>query len=552
MTSSQREIATKAAIESLSRLRDYALTLSAWTPLPGGVLLLADADGVLAQVVFGKSDLERNIDMSADRVFQIGSISKAFTAYVVAHLAEQGLFSLDDAVCKLLPWVNLGPDAAGVTVRQLLNHSGGLIMGADAWPDELTQIWKVRNSPASAPATAHFHYSNVGYGLAGWLAAEITGRSLPELVSEFVLTPLGMSESSGAITNDDRHRYAQGYVPDREDRPWVPGDALARATWFECATGDGNIGATAEDLAKFLGLFLHGSQMAPVPHRIVELLGPGGEPALDVPGLPTISASRYGLGMNTEVAGGHALLTHGGGMVGYSTFHIVDRTIGAMIIVLTNANGDNLQAQQLARLGHADFLARIENQPLPPFPEVDPTVATGDPDVAPGRYHSSRDLFELATSEIGEPVVLTHNGVAGKLFRTPQGRYVSDVSALRRFHLDRDQTGAGWIHGPDWYTLEPGRPKQTAAPSVAGQYRCNSPWYPTLRVYERASRLFLAAPGGVEAPDAEIELVEVTPGVYRVGAEEWLPERISAGPIVAGRVIWLDRDGLIYSRSFQP
>lgn len=66
----------------------------------------------------------------------------------------------------------------------------------------------------------------------------------------------------------------------------------------------------------------------------------------------------------------------------------------------------------------------------------------------------------------------------------------------------------------------------------------------------RGGSLFLIAAGGVEAPDQDLELVEIVPGTYRIGSDQWLPERLTAGPIVNGKTIGVIRDGLIYSRSF--
>jgi D-alanyl-D-alanine carboxypeptidase len=71
-------------------------------------------------------------------------------------------------------------------------------------------------------------------------------------------------------------------------------------------------------------------------------------------------------------------------------------------------------------------------------------------------------------------------------------------------------------------------------------------------VYERAGRLWLAAPGGVESPGEEVELVELSASEYRLGADPWLPERLMIGPIRDGEVVGVVRDGCHYSKSFTP
>jgi D-alanyl-D-alanine carboxypeptidase len=156
-----------------------------------------------------------------------------------------------------------------------------------------------------------------------------------------------------------------------------------------------------------------------------------------------------------------------------------------------------------------------------------------------------------------EPVTVDFAGHSGQLFRFASGRHATDHPALRRFHLDRHDgpQGPSWTYGEQ--TFVPGmpdapvpRPSPRARSPLVGHYRSYSPWYPEFRIVERGGRLLLVAPGGVEAPDGECELVEVAPGTSRVGADPWLPERLVRGPERDGEVVALERDGLRYSRVF--
>ena len=60
----------------------------------------------------------------------------------------------------------------------------------------------------------------------------------------------------------------------------------------------------------------------------------------------------------------------------------------------------------------------------------------------------------------------------------------------------------------------------------------------------------MIAPGGVEAPNEDQQLVDIGAGVYRIGTDEWLPERLTSGPVINGKAITVTRDSLVYSRSF--
>jgi hypothetical protein len=85
--------------------------------------------------------------------------------------------------------------------------------------------------------------------------------------------------------------------------------------------------------------------------------------------------------------------------------------------------------------------------------------------------------------------------------------------------------------------------------AAVGRYRSYSPWFPTFRIVQRGPQLFLIASGGVEAPAEDVELVQLEPGVFRLGRDAALPERLTLGPIVDGKAVTVLRDGCRYSRT---
>ncbi|MHB1613018.1 MAG: serine hydrolase domain-containing protein [Actinomycetes bacterium] len=574
-----------AVIETLRGLGEAA---TRHFPMPGGVIAIVDRDGLLAETSFGHADLERGTPMTPGYRFEIGSISKVMTSLLVNQLAEEGQLGLDEVVTDLLPWVDLGPRGRSITVTQLLTHTAGLVLGSDALPDEAAQVWAARQLVTAPCGAARFHYSNLGYLLLGELVRARTGQRLPDLVRDRLLAPLGMAGAIAEVTHADRSTLAPGYWPTRPDRPWAPGDPLSPAPWFEVATADGNVAATGRDMGRLVMALIGGDDHDPVGaregrpviaadvlDRMITTLAPGGEPVVPPDGLPPVEDSRYGMGINVERIGGHLCLTHGGGMVGYSTFVLADRTAGVGIVVLTNANGDCLAAQLLARAGHADLVGRPAGGRTPPMPDLDPTVrglpGGADPCGAGGlgRFvpEGGGPPLEVDAPGPGVPVRVRLSGDVGHLYRLPAGRFVTDHPRLRRFHLDlwAAPEGSCWTHG-DQVFRRPGtggHPARGAGPvgtapatpgddPLVGHYRSYSPWYPELRIIRRTGRLLLVAPGGVEASGEEEELVEVSAGVLRIGADPWLPERLVVGPVVNGRVISVDRDGCRYSRAFTP
>jgi D-alanyl-D-alanine carboxypeptidase len=552
MTNLSGATTSQVVNETCDRVRDYAETLTRYAPLPGGVISIADGNGLIAQAAFGHADVERGIRTSASHLFQIGSISKVFTSLLVNQLVEERVLGLDERIADVLDWVDLGRDAPPATIAQLLSHTAGVIVGADSLPDETAQVWSLRERAAIPPGSVHFHYSNVGFMLLGLAVSSRTGRSFPELVTKRLLKPMGMTSAIAAVTHASRPTLAVGYAPAREDQPWAPNDRLAPASWFEVATGDGNIAATAADMSRLVMLLLGDGDIAGdsvvspgVIARMTMPIAQGGEPVEAFRGLPAVDESRYGLGINVERVGENACFTHGGGMVGHSTFLLVDKTAGFGIVILTNSNGDNLHAQQLARVAHADLVTRLPGLTPPELPNPDAQVRVDGPEslglVGLGRFITvtadadAKPLTVTASDDDGT-VIVEHGGQSGRLFRMLTGRYVTDHPELRRFHLDpvADADPPRWTHGPDLYV------SVDETPEV----------FTTLRIVRRSGRLLLVAPGGVEAPSDEEELVEIDPGVFRIGSDAWLPERLVVGPIVNGRVISVARDGCVYSRTF--
>jgi D-alanyl-D-alanine carboxypeptidase len=431
-------------------------------------------------------------------------------------------------------------------------------------------VWSSRRDEPSSSRDVRFHYSNLGYQLLGEAVRAVTGRRLAELEDELLLGPLEMRGAIASVSHEDREGLAAGYWPRRPDRPWAPGDAIERAPWLEADSASGNIAATGADMVRLIAALLAASAGEPVRAtdgsvvldpatiaRMTTTLAPSGEPTYVPDGVAPVEDSRYGMGVNVELVDGHRCWTHGGGMVGYSTFLLVDCTAGVGISVMTSANGDTLAAHLLARAGHADLVRRLRGEAPNARVSLDPTVRGGDEPLrrAFGAFDpdDGGPQLELRPVGAGDPVSVDLGGAEGRLYRRANGRFVTDHPLLRRFHLDLQPSGDefAWRHGEVTYRRDAATPSPTRERHpLAGHYRSYSPWFPEFRVIERGGTLLLAAPGGVEAPDEEQVLVELAPRVYRVGEDPWLPERLIAEVSRAGEVVALERDGCRYSRVF--
>jgi D-alanyl-D-alanine carboxypeptidase len=519
--------------------------------VPGGVVGSVIGDQTAIRP-FGVADKASGDPVRPWHRFEIGSISKSFTALTLLSLRDEGRVDLDHELTRYLPWVEVAGEHPPFTLRHLLQHSAGLVMGSDAWPDDLAQAWTLRDTTTGSVPGTFFHYSNVGFMLLGLVIETLTGDRVGVAVTERVLTPAGMTDAVAQVTDHDRATMATGHQPLHEDRPLLPGDPLAAATWFEVAAADGNVAATGADMAAYAQTLLAAARGDHTPvvssssyQEMTSSLGPGGEPAAHW--------SRYGLGINIEEIEGRRLLTHGGGMVGYSSFLIVDPDHDAATVVLTNGPGDGLVAQWLARVAH-DLLVAEQ----PSTPELFDPYRIPDAADYTGRWTDESGSIEVSAS--GDGLVVDQPAGAVRVCRLGHGLldggwFGIPVDPWRTFAHHADPATDTWCYGPRVLRRgdRPPADAEALSPSwaaVVGHFRSFSPWLTHVRVVAREGRLHLIADNGVEADKDQSRLVELAAGHFRIGEDPRLPERLRVGPVVDGKAVWIDLDGCRYTRTF--
>lgn len=531
--------------------------------VPGGALVAVDREGETFVHRFGFADMERGKPVEPQHLFQIGSISKIVTSMAVLQLVEHDLITLDTPVGDVLGWLPAAMRTPDVTIRRLLNHTAGLVASVDAVPDEIGQTTLHGGSPSPAGVGKMFHYSNFGYILLGLVAAQLSGTSLTELVAQRILQPLGMLDTIACVTHEDYPMLARGYQPLHDDRPWVPGDPLITAPWMEVAGADGNLACTVSDLGRFARTLLgrgvlDGTRVLQDStfEAMVSSLAPNGEDVLDLPGVAPGQSSHYGLGINVERVDDSTVLTHGGGMVGYASFLLVDLDGGTAVCVVTNANGDTPVAEAIARC----VATELSTPGAVAVDRLDPGAWDAD---EVQRLGYTGEFISATSQSIHVAATEKRNGVVGlsvssggeqaSLLRTWGRRVVTRLPALRRYALVFDADH--WAWGPEEFLpvyaqRDSPNGTPTAGNELCGHYRSYSPWFTNFRVVQRRGALVLIAPGGVEAPAEDVELVQMAPSTFRIGRDVALPERITFGPLINGVAAWADRDGCRYSRAF--
>jgi CubicO group peptidase (beta-lactamase class C family) len=199
------------------------------------------------------ANLEYIIPMQVDNVFEIGSISKQFTAVAILQLMEQGKLSLQDSINKFIP--DYPTHGHKITIEHLLTHTSGIQnytvikdfgekMTLDFKSTELIDFFK--NEPMEFAPGTKWSYSNSGYYLLGYIVEKVSGKTYPQYVEENFFKPLGMTNSYfGSHSTIVKNRASAYYEVDSE--------GFINAHYFNInlANWVGAIQSTVEDLFKW-------------------------------------------------------------------------------------------------------------------------------------------------------------------------------------------------------------------------------------------------------------------------------------------------------------
>jgi CubicO group peptidase (beta-lactamase class C family) len=516
---------------------------------PGVALALTGRQELLHVAAYGYADVAARQPVPRDALFEIGSISKGFTAIALLQLAEAGRLDLHAPVTRYLPWFQVATRYEPIAIHHLLSHTAGIIRGTDFSTEAHYEVWALRDTETGAPPGSTFHYSNVGYKALGLVLEALLGQSYGEVIQERLLDPLGMAASEPVIRHETRKRLAVGYEPFYDDRPAHPRQGLVPATWLESGTGDGSIVASATDMAAYVRMLLNrgrgpdGSLLSEESFRSMI------QGAIECPADEADPGTWYGYGLETRQEEGQTVIGHSGGMVGYYSDIQADLDDGLGVVVLVNGPGEPVAIARYAlRLLRATAHGRALPA-LPPAPEPERVEDAAD---YAGTYRSGEVTFSLAAE--GEQLVMRRGEERSVLEKRGEDQfYLADPGSryLLRFGREGGQVVEAF-HGPDWYVHERyAGPLAFATPpeweAYPGHYRSHNPWQPNFRVVLRKGRLLLIEPRGEEEA-----LVPVGDRLFRVGEDECSPERIRFGPILGGQAIHANLSGCEAYRTFTP
>lgn len=184
---------------------------------PGGVFLVSKDCEPIYRKAFGKSNIELDVNMTPDNVFQIGSITKQFTAIAIMILEEQGKLKVSDLISKYIPDY---PNGNNITIHHLLTHTSGIkdftkmksimsIAKRDMAPKELVDFFK--NEPVDFEPGEQFFYNNSGYVVLGYIIELVSGNTYKDFIETNIFEKLEMNNSRYASDREIVKNRAYGY-----------------------------------------------------------------------------------------------------------------------------------------------------------------------------------------------------------------------------------------------------------------------------------------------------------------------------------------------------
>jgi D-alanyl-D-alanine carboxypeptidase len=313
--------------------------------VPGAVMLVRTGGHTL-RLASGYANLERRTPIRVTDRFRVGSLTKTFVATVVLQLLGEQKIALDDTVERWLP--GLVPNGENITLRELLNHTSGLFSYGDdpAVPKPYLRgdsgyIWTPRQLLKIAfmhkplfPPGRRYSYSDTNYILLGLIVEKVTGRPLASELSQRIVRPLGLNDTSFGTTTHITGSHADGYI--RLNGHLVDFVASPTVAWAAAA-----IVSTADDIAHFYRALLSGRLLSPPLLRQMETTVRWGHPG------------GYGLGLMDPQLSCGAVWGHLGEFPGYTVFAFSSRDGKHQIMLLANVWQQSLPPAAGQKIWHA-------------------------------------------------------------------------------------------------------------------------------------------------------------------------------------------------------
>lgn len=327
-----------------------------------GNFLIAEKGKIIYNKSFGYTNEFTKEKLNENSVFELASVSKQFTAMAIMILKENGKLNLIDDITKFIPELST---YKGITIRNLLNHTGGLpdyqeIMDSlfdkskIAVNKDIINLFAIHKPKLLFEPNTKWKYSNTGYALLGSIIEKVSGMDYGDYLNKVIFKPLKMNNTKvfrRRFTSKKINNYAFGYVYSDSLKKYFLPDDLSETkfvVYLDGIFGDGTVNSTVIDLLKW-DRALYSKKL---------LSTEGMKEIFEVATLNDKSKTKYGFGwfVDENVDFGK-VVSHSGGWPGYVIY--IDRHItnDKTIIILQNHDNVSIPIKSINSI--------LYNKPLP-------------------------------------------------------------------------------------------------------------------------------------------------------------------------------------------
>jgi CubicO group peptidase (beta-lactamase class C family) len=321
--------------------------------MPGAAIAVMREGKIVRAQGYGLANVELNVPVHPETIFQSGSMGKEFTATAIMMLVEEGKIALDDKITRYFP--DSPATWNDITIRRLLTHTSGIKnysqhdinFRLDYSEDDLLK--KAQSFPLDFTPGDKWSYSNTGYVVLGVLIHKVTGEFYGDFLQERIFHPLGMTSTRIMSEADIIPNRSSGY---RLVKGQLKNQEYVSPTLN--TTADGSLYFTVLDLAKW--------DAALYTEKLLK------RSSLDQMWTPVQlnngKTYDYGFGWFLNQIRGHKIIEHGGAWQGFTTH--ISRYVDDKLTVVTLSNLDSAHshAEEMAHVVAGTYIADLK--PLPP------------------------------------------------------------------------------------------------------------------------------------------------------------------------------------------
>lgn len=376
--------------------------------VPGASLAILSGDEVTT-AAYGVLNRRTAVTATPDSLFQIGSITKVFTATLVMQLVDDGLLDLDEPIVTYLPAFRVADDVVTeqVSTRHLLAHTSGIDgdlfvstgRGDDCIEKYVEACVALRQTH---PIGATMSYCNSGYVVLGRLVEVLRGQPWHHVLRERLTAPLGLTTPTVLAEEAILHRAAVGHIGPAGRLDVVPVWDLPRAT-----SPAGGLNATAADVIEFVRLHLRDG-LAADGTRILSAASAAAmrQPQVEVPN-PYDLGSHWGLGWILTTWDGRSVYGHDGSTLGQGALLRVCPEAG--VAVCLTANGGRVRD-----LYHDLFPEIFAETGVQMPPRLEPASPPPDLDLQTYAGSFAREGYQVSVEPKDDRLII-HTKVTGSL-----------------------------------------------------------------------------------------------------------------------------------------